>query len=138
MKVATCLLVFVGLLFGTVYCGCSASVSQVLRTQWTSNGIPYYLYDITIINNGTLPYTAYPSFLLQSSDLSSRVNITDAWNLIFYANTPPYTNILASAIPGTELGPGRTYQNAGYIIAGTTTTLSGIEFDCTESMNTIL
>jgi len=96
----------------------NCNISQSLRTQWTSSGNNFYLYDITIYNSGSQDIIT-PGFFIESI---GAVEIAQSWNLVLYANTIP-TQRLASLFPNTLISVDSSYTSSGYINQGNQTTL---------------
>jgi len=103
---------------------CDISISQNLRDQWTTNGVIFYLYDITLTNNGAQS-TSTPVFPIYSTS-SAPVAVSQSWNLVLYANTAPFTELLVSSLPNTQLSAGQQNTASGYVVSGTQTTLGAV------------
>ncbi len=109
------------------------SVSQTIRTSWSSNGQTSTLYDIIVTNGGTQATSAAqaPVFLIRTVD-NSTLNIKESWNLVIYATTVSSQRVV-SLFPGTVIAAGANNTSAGYIVSGAQTTIELLS-DCPTNL----
>eukprot|EP01112_Ceratiomyxa_fruticulosa_P019579 TRINITY_DN6449_c0_g1_i1.p1 TRINITY_DN6449_c0_g1~~TRINITY_DN6449_c0_g1_i1.p1 ORF type:complete len:266 (+),score=55.63 TRINITY_DN6449_c0_g1_i1:1596-2393(+) len=94
-----------------------ASVTFNLRTTWTTDSTPYYLYDLTISNSGSKPLTVVSFTLIASADFQ----ISQDWNLIDFGFTDPKQHPVGlRQDENISVPPGGSYTGAGLVVSGST------------------